>query len=437
MMIGTASTAPSPSGPARGVPSQGSARATPFSSALASAETPARPQPPPAQPAANSAPSSKPDQAADARSPSGTAEPSSAARGDAAATSPEPETPPTGESREGGSAYDRTDADAPDTGRHPVSSQAPDSRDEHGEGFSGRPGSARAEPALAADGGRVVTSSDAALSPRSEESAVELSAELPPEATPIAAEALPPRAAASTADAAEVPAVPLAAPPTEAPLAERPGAPGLMTAMDARAQQAMALEDRLQAPRSDTAVAVHEALSKQVETAATEPVFNTPLGLSVSHAATALAPVSLAPVAPAVPFDGSRLLMSEAAPMLAERIRSMVDEQVTEIKLRLDPPKLGSVEVQLAIRDQQVAVSLGSHDAQARMLLAQALPDLAAALAARGLQLMGADVGHPSQGHDEAPAQHLSRTAGQADDDASGKAPAARAAPRGLLDHYA
>jgi flagellar hook-length control protein FliK len=224
---------------------------------------------------------------------------------------------------------------------------------------------------------------------------------------------------------------PLAATDTDAPL---PTDDALAVAdAKVRAPAAAVLESGLR--RAEQMAALQEAVQPAAELGGAERAAAGAPGLAVSHAATALAPAALT-VAPAVPLDSGRLLMSEAAPQLAERIRSMVDEQVSEIKLRLDPPKLGSVDVQLAIRDNQVAVSLASSDPQARLLLAQALPDLAASLASRGLQLMGADVGHPSQEHDRQPAERLVR---QAAEDADAAAPAVdgRAVPRGLLDHYA
>ena len=145
--------------------------------------------------------------------------------------------------------------------------------------------------------------------------------------------------------------------------------------------------------------------------------------------ATSAAPAA-APALPPLPI-------ADAAAALAEQIETMVEDEVWQMKLRLDPPRLGTVDVHLAVRDQQVAVSLVSGDAQARMLLAQALPELSNALAAKGLQLMGADVGQSSsQGRDDAPARRVARPAREAAADLSRVAPQA-GARQGLLDRYA
>lgn len=155
-------------------------------------------------------------------------------------------------------------------------------------------------------------------------------------------------------------------------------------------------------------------------------------GVTVTPAGAVSSPgVATAATAAAMPS----LPVADAAPKLAEHIEAMLEDEVWSMKLRLDPPRLGTVEVQLAVRDQQVAVSLGSGDAQARMLLAQALPELANALSARGLQLMGADVGHPSQGRDEAPARRLAQSA-RGEGDAESVPTRARAR-QGVVDHYA
>ncbi len=153
-------------------------------------------------------------------------------------------------------------------------------------------------------------------------------------------------------------------------------------------------------------------------------------GTAMATGPATSAPPAAAPALPPLPI-------ADAAAALAEQIETMVEDEVWQMKLRLDPPRLGTVDVHLAVRDQQVAVSLVSGDAQARMLLAQALPELSNALAAKGLQLMGADVGQSSsQGRDDAPARRVARPAREAAADLSRVAPQA-GARQGLLDRYA
>ena len=156
-----------------------------------------------------------------------------------------------------------------------------------------------------------------------------------------------------------------------------------------------------------------------------------------TSAGTAMATGTATSAAPAAPPALPPLPIADAAAALAEQIETMVEDEVWQMKLRLDPPRLGTVDVHLAVRDQQVAVSLVSGDAQARMLLAHALPELSNALAAKGLQLMGADVGQSSsQGRDDAPARRVARPAREAAADLSRVAPQA-GARQGLLDRYA
>lgn len=115
----------------------------------------------------------------------------------------------------------------------------------------------------------------------------------------------------------------------------------------------------------------------------------------------------------------------------------MIEQDTWSARLRLDPPALGEVEIQLAVREGQVSMSLSSSDAQARLLLAQSLPELSQQLASRGLQLMGADVGDPSSGRERAPEKRLSR---RASDDTPVEAVAdgdKRRGTTGLMDGFA
>ena len=123
--------------------------------------------------------------------------------------------------------------------------------------------------------------------------------------------------------------------------------------------------------------------------------------------------------------------------MLAEQVMDMVDHDTWQARLRLDPPSLGEVDVHIAVREGQVSLSLGSQDAQARLLLAQSLPELASQLAARGLQLMGADVGDPSSGRERAPERRLTRRNAEGAMVEHAVAGDQRQQPMGLMDGFA
>lgn len=164
----------------------------------------------------------------------------------------------------------------------------------------------------------------------------------------------------------------------------------------------------------------------------TTPAAVAPLsGMTLTPApSTGLAEATLMRERPALPA-------ADPAPVLAEQVVDMLDHDTWQARMRLDPPSLGEVEVHIAVREGQVALSLGSTDAQARLLLAQSLPELASQLAARGLQLMGADVGDPSSGRERAPERRLSRRSADEDTADSLRIGDQRQQPSGLMDGFA
>ncbi|MEC8848619.1 MAG: flagellar hook-length control protein FliK [Pseudomonadota bacterium] len=286
-------------------------------------------------------------------------------------------------------------------------------------------------------------------------------AEAEPDTLPVGARSPSPNAEASEVDSSMLgpsidpedaaPANAPDVPDTPAPLAGASLVPAAAVHTDDLSQSAAAEADRPAARSAAVAAAAGAAAGGEPPLARLEmaggqgPALSADAGTANGSPATAITagagtamatgPATSAPpaAAPALP----PLPIADAAAALAEQIETMVEDEVWQMKLRLDPPRLGTVDVHLAVRDQQVAVSLVSGDAQARMLLAQALPELSNALAAKGLQLMGADVGQSSsQGRDDAPARRVARPAREAAADLSRVAPQA-GARQGLLDRYA
>lgn len=247
-----------------------------------------------------------------------------------------------------------------------------------------------------------------------EEAAPANAPDVPDTPAPLAGASLVPAAAVHTDDLSQ----------SAAAEADRPAAQSAAVAAAAGGEPPLA--------RLEMAGGQAPALTADAGTANGSPTTAITAGAGTAMAtgpATSAAPAA-APALPPLPI-------ADAAAALAEQIETMVEDEVWQMKLRLDPPRLGTVDVHLAVRDQQVAVSLVSGDAQARMLLAQALPELSNALAAKGLQLMGADVGQSSsQGRDDAPARRVARPAREAAADLSRVAPQA-GARQGLLDRYA
>lgn len=113
------------------------------------------------------------------------------------------------------------------------------------------------------------------------------------------------------------------------------------------------------------------------------------------------------------------------ADRLAEAVAARVPEAPTRFTVTVTPESLGPVDVQLVVRGQGVELSMLAASAEAREALTNGMDELRAALADRGLQLTGADVGARSDS-----GQHPPRPR-HADDEPS-SAPAKKAtAPTG------
>ncbi|HUL82755.1 MAG TPA: flagellar hook-length control protein FliK, partial [Gammaproteobacteria bacterium] len=83
---------------------------------------------------------------------------------------------------------------------------------------------------------------------------------------------------------------------------------------------------------------------------------------------------------------------------LANRVQWLVDHDIGEAKIKLNPPELGALDVKISMLDDKTFVQMTAHNASARDELAQGLPRLRELLSASGLELGGATV---SGGHDE------------------------------------
>jgi flagellar hook-length control protein FliK len=76
----------------------------------------------------------------------------------------------------------------------------------------------------------------------------------------------------------------------------------------------------------------------------------------------------------------------------ASRVQWLVDTQVGEARIKLNPPELGAVDVKISLVDDQTFVQLTAATAGARDELAHGLPRLRELLTASGLELGGATV---------------------------------------------
>jgi flagellar hook-length control protein FliK len=87
---------------------------------------------------------------------------------------------------------------------------------------------------------------------------------------------------------------------------------------------------------------------------------------------------------------------------LASRIQFMVDHDVGEARLKLNPPELGALDVKIAVHDDRTYVQLAAASAAARDELTQSLPRLRELLSLGGLNLGGATVSDGGHGQPHA-----------------------------------
>ena len=92
-----------------------------------------------------------------------------------------------------------------------------------------------------------------------------------------------------------------------------------------------------------------------------------------------------------------------AVQQVALQITKAVDQGRTEIRIRLDPPELGEVDIQLEFRELRVTASLSAERADTLDLLQRDSRALTRALREAGLELADSDVSFTSHGRDERP----------------------------------
>jgi flagellar hook-length control protein FliK len=121
--------------------------------------------------------------------------------------------------------------------------------------------------------------------------------------------------------------------------------------------------------------------------------------LTVAHAATALDGSSAQSAASPLAHHGGSVDTTAARwhDALASRVQWLVDHDVGEARIKLNPPELGALDVKISLLADKTFVQLTAHNSAARDELSQSLPRLRELLSANGLELGGATV---SGGHD-------------------------------------
>ncbi len=81
---------------------------------------------------------------------------------------------------------------------------------------------------------------------------------------------------------------------------------------------------------------------------------------------------------------------------LAERLHWMIDQNLGEARIKLNPPQLGAIDIKITMADDQTFVQFTASQAGAREIIESALPRLRDLLGAAGLAFGGATVGGES-----------------------------------------
>ncbi len=126
---------------------------------------------------------------------------------------------------------------------------------------------------------------------------------------------------------------------------------------------------------------------------------------------------------------------------LASRVQVLVDQNIGEAHIKLNPPELGAVDIKISLVDDKTFVQLTAGNSAARDELTQSLPRLRELLSASGLSFGGASVhgGSAGQsGHERAPRVVVPAYApfAVADDDEFGPV-RITARPTGRIDLFA
>jgi flagellar hook-length control protein FliK len=114
-----------------------------------------------------------------------------------------------------------------------------------------------------------------------------------------------------------------------------------------------------------------------------------PQGTGAAASATAAQPNAQLPAHLGAPVDANAARWHEA---LASRIHWLVDHQIGEAQIKLNPPELGALDVKISMLDDKTYVQMTAHTSAARDELSQSLPRLRELMSASGLDLGGATV---------------------------------------------
>lgn len=158
----------------------------------------------------------------------------------------------------------------------------------------------------------------------------------------------------------------------------------------ARVMQTLAALQSMAATKRDASTAVELAAS--LPAAASEPSARQapPIDLSFLNAAAAPAPGREPPATPgAAPAEPRLQFASE----IGQRVVTMVEQGVHDVRLRVHPEHLGPIEIRVRLDGDSAQVAFHSAHAAVRDALADAVPRLRELLGAAGFGLGHVDIG--------------------------------------------
>ena len=132
-----------------------------------------------------------------------------------------------------------------------------------------------------------------------------------------------------------------------------------------------------------------EGTDVEVEVVTAEPLRATTTGTSNDGRQVAAMPPASAPAETVMRPEPAVRTVSAANPVpdLADSVRGAVINGDTEVRLRLDPPEMGSLEIHIARQDGAIRIRVEATLASARDVIEQALPALQQALEARDIRV--------------------------------------------------
>lgn len=163
---------------------------------------------------------------------------------------------------------------------------------------------------------------------------------------------------------------------------------------------------------------------------------NSALPLATQAPATASTPFAELTATPG-PSESLNMTAARWGDALANRLGWMIDSDLGEARIRLNPPELGALDVKISMVEEKAFVQLFASEPAAKDLLESALPKLRELLGAGGIELADASVNDRKHG---SPATSDKDSRAQNNPDAESQDPLddrVKRPPSGLIDLFA